>query len=67
MTYDLNSRITIVEYLILEDIQENIGLKEGINILFKTYTILITLKLKLNLLHLKKIVDIKKIVGGYER
>ena len=38
----------------LEDIQENIGLKKGTNIFFNAYTILITLKLKLNLLHLKK-------------
>ena len=38
----------------LEDIQENVSLQEGINIFFTTYTILITFKLKLNLLHLKK-------------
>ena len=53
MTYNLNSQITIVEYLMLEDIQENVGLQEGINIFFNTYKIHITLKLKLNLLHLK--------------
>ena len=37
----------------LEDLKENVGLQEGINIFFNTYTRLITFKLKLNLLHLK--------------
>ena len=53
----------------LEDLQENVGLQEGINISFNTSTILITLKLKLNLLHLKKHNGYrqKKLVGGYEK
>ena len=53
----------------LEDIQENEGLQEGINIFFNTYAILITLKLKLNLLHLKKHSGYrqKKLAGGYDR
>ena len=53
----------------LEALQENVGFQEGINIFFNTYTILITLKLKLNLLHLNKHSGYKqkKLVGGYER
>ena len=54
MTYNLNSRITILEYTMLEYLQKNVVLQEGINIYFNTYTIPITFKLKLNLLHLKK-------------
>ena len=38
----------------LEHLQENIGFQEGINIFINTYTIIITLKLMLNLLHFKK-------------
>ena len=53
----------------LEYLQENVGLQEGINIFFSTYTILITFKLKLKLLHLKKYGGYrqKKLDGGYER
>ena len=68
MPYNINSWITIVEYLMLEDIQEYVGLQEGIHIFFNAYTILITFKLKLNLLHLKKHSGYrqKKLDGGYE-
>ena len=68
MTYNINSWITIVEYLMLEDIQENACLQEGINIFFNTYTILITFKLKLNQLHLNKNSGYrqKEVDGGYE-
>ena len=61
--------MTIVEYLMLEDLQENVGLQEGIHIFFNTYTILITFKLNSNLLHLKKHSGYRqtKLDGGYER
>ena len=53
----------------LEYIQDNASLQEGIHIFFNTYTILVTFKLKLNLLHLKKHsgLRLKKLDWGYER
>ena len=53
----------------LEYIQENAGVEECINIFFNAYTMLITFKLKLNLLHLKKHSGYRQkiLVGGYER